>query len=105
MTDPVQAAIRRVRAKFLAEAGTRTEPLHEVLSGTRALGDDEVLDVTHKIAGLAGSLGLPAISDAARRLEGCLRADSASPPADESRAAIRALLAAFDAAKRAEAAA
>ena len=100
MSDIVQQAIARVRAKFLSEADLRTAPLRQLLAGELAFDDHDVIDAAHKIAGLAGSLGLADISAAAVTLEARLRGAQTADATPAIEDAVVQVLAAFEAAKR-----
>jgi HPt (histidine-containing phosphotransfer) domain-containing protein len=68
----LQDAIRRLQATFLQESRERTAPLRDALAAVDA---SEVVEwplvhaTAHKLAGLGGSIDLPAVSNTARALE------------------------------------
>lgn len=101
--DPIAAAIARVRAQFFAQGDTRVGPLRDAqraLDGGESVPWDSAHEAAHKIAGLAGTIGLPELSDAARDAEAAIIAarDDLGAHRAALRAALHMLLGAWDAA-------
>lgn len=85
--NPEEEWLAPLRAKFAAVL-----PVHrEALLQLHADGDREgLVDLAHKLAGIAGMLGAPEVGGAALLFEESLRADK------EAEADLAALLAAID---------
>lgn len=107
--DELAAAIERVRRRFFAQRDARVGPLREAqqaLEAGTAVRWSATYDAAHKIAGLAGSIGLPQLSTCAQALEAALLEAQSSPGCDLSRVAnaLAQLIGAWDDAERAQAA-
>ncbi|MCJ2188124.1 Hpt domain-containing protein [Novosphingobium beihaiensis] len=62
-----QSRLNAIRVRFLDRLSGQRSTL-ERLAGIEG-ANDEILDIAHKIAGIAGSLGFPALSAAASEVE------------------------------------
>ncbi|MEJ2407971.1 MAG: Hpt domain-containing protein [Novosphingobium sp.] len=89
-----QSRLDAIRKRFLGRLSEQRDML-ERMSGLER-SDDEILDIVHKIAGIAGSLGYPALSAAASEVE-LLLVDT-SPAALQETAQFKRLMQQVDAA-------